>query len=232
MSAAEARYRERPGRHPAVAAVWSSTAAAPGAPLIAADGCFDLILRASSRGAVSAFVSTPVARASHASVQAGDRHVGVRLRPGFGAALVEHPDLVSAAGRLLPECADDLEALVVNAIDARSGPPNVVADFVVEARASAGSLRLTGAASASRERELQRACRRWLGLSPKAFLRIERAWAARAAIRAGGPLTMVAAELGYADQAHLTREVRELLGVTPRALRPVGNLQDLGTPSR
>jgi AraC-like DNA-binding protein len=92
-------------------------------------------------------------------------------------------------------------------------------------------MRLTGI-SAARERELQRACRRWLGLSPKAFLRIERVWAAREAIRGGGPLAMIAAELGYADQAHLAREVRELLGVTPRALRPVGILQDLTAPSR
>ena len=93
-------------------------------------------------------------------------------------------------------------------------------------------MRLTGGLAASRERELQRACRRWLGLSPKAFLRIERVWAARAEIRAGAALATVAADLGYADQAHLTREVRALLGVTPRDLRPVGILQDVAAPSR
>jgi AraC-like DNA-binding protein len=36
----------------------------------------------------------------------------------------------------------------------------------------------------------------------------------------------LAADLGYADQAHLTREVHSLLGVTPRQLRSVGILQD------
>lgn len=231
MSATEARYQERPGRHRAVAAVWSSAAIAPGATLVAADGCFDLIVRASNHGAVSAFIYTPVARAHHAPVEEGDRHFGVRLRPGFGAALVERPDLLRGAERLMLQCPDDLEELVVNALETHTKQPGVVADFVEEARASAGSMRLTGS-STSRERELQRACRRWLGLSPKAFLRIERVWAARKAIRAGGRLAMIAADLGYADQAHLTREVRELLGVTPRELRPVGILQDLTAPRR
>lgn len=231
MSATEAQYQERPGRHPAVAAVWSSAARAHGSTLVAADACFDLIVRASKRSGVSAFVYTPAARAHHAVVDAGDRHVGVRLRPGFGAALVEYPEIVRDAERLAVERPDDLEALVVNAVEAHAAQPSVVADFVGEARASAGSLRLTGGSTA-RERELQRACQRWLGLSPKAFLRIERVWAAREAIRAGGPLAMIAADLGYADQAHLTREVRELLGVTPRELRPVGIVQDLSAPSR
>jgi len=231
MSATEDRYRERPGRHPAVAAVWSSAAAATGAAVVAADGCFDLIVRTSNQGSVAAFVYTPVALAHHVTVEAGDRHVGVRLRPGFGPVLVGRPALVRAAEGLGVDRADELEALVVNAVEEHARPPNIVADFVEEARASAGALRLTGHSSASRERELQRACRKWLGLSPKAFLRIERGSAARDAIRTGAALATIAADLGYADQAHLTREVRELLGVTPRELRRVGNLQDLATLS-
>lgn len=231
MKGAESGYHERPGRHFAVAAVWSSAAVAPGATLVAADGCFDLILRASNHRPPSAFVHTPVARAHHVPLEIGDRHVGIRLRPGFGAALLERPDLLTAAKRFTLECPDALESLVVGVVEEHGKPPSIVSDFVEEARASAGSLRLTGS-SVSRERQVQRACRTWLGLSPKAFLRIERAWAAREAIRAGAPLAMIAADLGYADQAHLTREVRELLGVTPRELRPVGILQDQPAPSR
>ncbi len=229
MGGTEPRYQERPGRHPAVAAVWTSAGAARGVTLVSADGCFDLIVRTSSQGRVSASVYTPVPRAHRVTVEAGESYVGVRLRPGFGAALVGRPALVRASEALTVERSDELEALVVNAVEEHARPPNIVADFVEEARASAGAIRLTGTSSASRERELQRACRMWLGLSPKAFLRIERAWAARGAIREGTALAAIAADLGYADQAHLTRELRELLGATPRELRPVGNLQDLAT---
>jgi AraC-like DNA-binding protein len=229
MSATDLQYRERPGRHLAVAAVWSSHAATPGATLVAADGCFDLIVCASNQGGVSAFVSTPVALAHQVTIESDDRHVGVRLRPGFGPALVGRPALLRAAEVLTVERADDLEALVVNAVEALAKQPNIVADFIEKARASSGVVRLTGNASASRERELQRACRKWIGLSPKAFLRIERAWAARDAIAEGRALAAIAADLGYADQAHLTRELRGLLGVKPRQLRLVGNLQDPAT---
>jgi AraC-like DNA-binding protein len=69
-------------------------------------------------------------------------------------------------------------------------------------------------------------------MSAKSFLRIERVWAAHHAIRAGTPLAQAAAELGFADQAHLSREVKALLGVSPRSLRAVGNLQDLASPAR
>jgi hypothetical protein len=137
MSATDARYRERPGRHFAVAAMWSSAAVAPGATLVAADGCFDLIVRASSDGTATAFVYTPMAHAHNTAVDAGDRHVGVRLRPGFGAVLVERPDLLRAAA-LLCNATDALEELVVNAVAAHSRQPGVVADFLEEARASAG----------------------------------------------------------------------------------------------
>ncbi len=57
-----------------------------------------------------------------------------------------------------------------------------------------------------------------VGLSPKRFARIVRLQAALRALPAGGSWAGVALELGYCDQAHFIREVRELFGTTPREI--------------
>jgi AraC-like DNA-binding protein len=66
-------------------------------------------------------------------------------------------------------------------------------------------------------RHLSERFRSEFGLSPKTMARVFRFERARAMVRrAGGPsLARVAAECGYADQAHLTREWRSLTGATP-----------------
>jgi len=64
---------------------------------------------------------------------------------------------------------------------------------------------------------LVRTFRRLEGLPPHAFvvqLRVERA---KRMLREGSPASDVAARLGFADQAHLTRQFRERVGVTPAA---------------
>jgi AraC-like DNA-binding protein len=80
------------------------------------------------------------------------------------------------------------------------------------------------------ERSLHRDLTRWSGLAPKSMARILRMQRTVAAIRAGRmPLATLALHMGYADQAHMTRELKELAGFTPAEItRPVRNLQDNG----
>lgn len=60
-----------------------------------------------------------------------------------------------------------------------------------------------------------------VGLAPKQFYRIQRFSAALARIARGkATLADVAIASGYADQAHLSREFRELAGVSPSAYSP------------
>jgi AraC-like DNA-binding protein len=70
------------------------------------------------------------------------------------------------------------------------------------------------------ERQLRRRCQAAVGYGPATLRRVLRfrrfiAWADAGA---PGDLATVAAELGYADQAHLTRECNRLAGLTPAAL--------------
>ena len=63
-----------------------------------------------------------------------------------------------------------------------------------------------------------------VGLTPKHYYRVKRFTAALQAIAGGASssLAELAASLGYADQSHLTREFRDLAGITPTQYRPRG----------
>ena len=67
------------------------------------------------------------------------------------------------------------------------------------------------------ERALQRLTGRRIGLSPKWLIQRRRLHEAAERLRTGNrvDLAMVATDLGYADQAHFTRDFRTVTGLTP-----------------
>ena len=69
------------------------------------------------------------------------------------------------------------------------------------------------------ERQLRRRFAAAVGYGPKTFARVIRFRAALGRIRAGEPLASAALAAGYADQAHMTRELVALAGRTPGSLR-------------
>ncbi|MBY4572941.1 AraC family transcriptional regulator [Gordonia paraffinivorans] len=67
------------------------------------------------------------------------------------------------------------------------------------------------------ERSLQRLTRRRLGLTPKWLIQRRRLHEAAERLREpGDTLAALAAELGYADEAHLVRDFKAVTGMTPR----------------
>lgn len=77
------------------------------------------------------------------------------------------------------------------------------------------------------ERHLATRVRAELGLRPKQVGRLGRLQRARALLTCGAPLAEVAHRAGFSDQAHLSREWRELTGQTPSAEQEFVFLQDL-----
>lgn len=67
----------------------------------------------------------------------------------------------------------------------------------------------------ARPTELARAFSATFGIAPHAYVLGRRLEAARERILDGQALADVAAEVGFADQAHLTRRFRRFLGTTP-----------------
>ena len=92
-------------------------------------------------------------------------------------------------------------------------------------RAVAGIVRSNGrigVAALSRDsgaspRNLARLFDRWVGLAPKTFARIARAQEALRRLQERPPpnFKTLAAELGFADQAHMSRELKKITGVQP-----------------
>jgi AraC-like DNA-binding protein len=66
-------------------------------------------------------------------------------------------------------------------------------------------------------RQMERQFREEVGLGPKTFSRIVRLQAALRGIREGRPLSEVALSCGYYDQAHMTRDFRQLAAMSPGA---------------
>ena len=74
-------------------------------------------------------------------------------------------------------------------------------------------------------RQLERDFGRWIGTSPRHLAQVARVQSVSRKARAGASLADVAADVGFADQAHMCRVVRGLTGMTPQ--RFVGSQ---GTP--
>jgi len=123
------------------------------------------------------------------------------LRRRAAVAIIEH-----SLARLVP--VDDAGLLVNAVVEYVEGHPEVRRVSQVHARFG-----LT-------DRTLQRLLLRRIGLNPKWLIQRRRLQEAAARLRTaaaaeGADLARVAAELGYADQAHFTRDFRTVTGLTP-----------------
>jgi len=180
-----------------------------------------------------ALVAGPQTRSVPRPLEPPFTAIGMRFRPGAGAPLLGLPahELVdlhvplsqvdtapaAALGRRLAAAGDADEALRALAAGLEGEPDPLV-------RAAARLLAAPGATVdgvartvALSERQLQRRFREHVGYGPKTLQRILRFQ--RLLAIAGEGLARAALESGYADQAHLSREVRRLAGVTPVRLR-------------
>jgi AraC-like DNA-binding protein len=122
-----------------------------------------------------------------------------------------------------------LDALLLGRLRASAGPgrPDVAYAWarLVEAGGAVSVAQLCAELRCSR-RHLSARFADEVGLGPKAVGRILRYRAARALLLDGRAPAEVAVACGFADQPHLTRELRAMAGTTPAALASFPNLQD------
>ncbi|MHA6761631.1 helix-turn-helix domain-containing protein [Streptacidiphilus sp. PAMC 29251] len=232
-------YRERAARAVPGAVLWSwRTEGDAGTGRVLPDGCMDLIWTAGKL-----LVAGPDTVAQVVERVPGEATVGLRFASGTAA-----PVLGVAAWELrdrrvpLAGLWSGREARVALERVAEADHPAAALEALVRERVAAaggwtrdpvrggvldGLRRGVGVAGISAElslseRQLRRRCLELFGYGPKTLDRVLRLERALAAARGGEPFARVAAGAGYADQAHLAREVRALAGLPLSELLAAG----------
>ena len=167
--------------------------------------------------------------------------VGVRLRPAASAAVVAQPgrlrDRIVDLATLDPEFAPAFAAAVQRycalpqdgelwrLLEARLlcyqiDPRIEAAVSFLESQEGRGRVEQAAGLAAMSSRSFQTKFLACVGLGAKEFARMLRLQATlRALDRSDEPLSRVALDAGFADQAHATRELGRLTGETPARLR-------------
>jgi len=217
-------YEERPSRVPG-GFTWHHMVTHAGPGRILPDGCLDLIWAGDRL-----IVAGPDTAAHVASRTPGASYWGVRFAPGTGPGVLGVPAHALRDQRV--DLADLWPAAVVRRLSeevAASADPGAGLERVALRRLRGGadpvmphiachlaagvSVAAVSARSGWSERQLLRRCLDAFGYGPKTLARILRFQSALALARSGMPFAAVAATTGYADQGHLSRDVKALSGV-------------------
>lgn len=213
-----ARRRERASDAPFVARVTHVSYDRDTEDLTTPDGCWDLVVRKVG-GRVEILQTGVITRPVALPYRAGDEYISISFKPGVfmpplaGQAMVDRamlrPTPTPRAFWL------DQEKLEVPTFDNAEGLVDrlVRRELLVRDEIVAGVVE--GRPWAISPRSVQRHFLRAVGVTAKRLEQIERACRAVALLEAGRRPIDVALELGYADQAHLTRALRALMGRTP-----------------
>jgi AraC-like DNA-binding protein len=204
--------------------------------LVLPDACSDLIWE---RG-VGAYIAGPDTGPARPMIKPGTVIVGIRFRPSAGGQVLRTPlseianqrvplaDLLPPAARRLPPTLDPEEAAdrvltITGGLVVDGAPDRAMARAAVLLRNPAARAEAVAAEVGLSERQFRRRSQAAVGYSPKTLQRVLRFHRfVRLLDAAPAPdLAALAADAGYADQAHLTRECSALSGYTPAALARV-----------
>ncbi len=247
-------YQERAPRaqlRDCVVCAWNARASGNPSDVLP-DGCVDIVWAPGREP----WIAGPDTRARSASVARGTVQAGIRFIPGAAAALlgVPIPELLDRRvpvtefwprqivsemrerledSRAPADAAVTLEDYVLRRLADAPEPDRLVRAAVAAITQSVAArarplVKLASQAGIS-ERQLRRRFVAAIGYGPKMFERVVRfqhfRHLATTTHRRG--LAWLAADVGYADQSHLSRECARLAGATPRALAL--RLSDLGS---
>ena len=215
-------YEEKQSASRFVDVIWRTHDTSDGTYLAAADACWDMIFIRSS-DEVRVLLSGPSSKITPVPYRAGNLNVGIRFMRGTFLTHVPATVMVdttvslpmNASGSFFladeewPVPTYETVDEFVAALEQRT----LLSDDPMVLAALQGDERTASA------RSVQRHFLQVTGLTASRIRQIVRARTAAKMLQRGEPILDVTHELGYADQAHLTRDLKRLTGYTPRQTR-------------
>jgi len=211
-------YEEKPSASRFVDVIWRTHDTSDGTYLAAADACWDMIFIRSEHGN-RALLSGPSSRITPVPYRAGNRNVGIRFHRGSFLTHVPTTAMVDSTEALpMPT----RESFLLAGDEWRMPTYETTDAFVAELerrhllsddRVVMAALR--GDDPGTSRRSVQRHVSHVTGLTTSRIRQIVRARQASERLQRGEPILDVAHDLGYSDQAHLTRDLKRMTGFTP-----------------
>ena len=215
-------FEDRESTSPYVERIWRSRSRQGGSFLSMAEGNIELVIT-KLPGLVAVTLRGPVSRGSLVECPPDGEWLAIRFRLGTFLPGLSTETLIDG---------HDLQLLV------RFGnsfwlsgrfweiPTYGNAEDLVARLAAAGIIARSHATDAATEgdvdwmsrRSVQRHFRRATGMTFSAYQQIQRARHATALIMDGRTIIDATFDAGYSDQAHLTRSIKQLIGMTPARL--------------
>jgi hypothetical protein len=201
------------------------------------DGCWDIVVIGRQGGARTLVLQTGlITRPVALDWRAGDSYLCISFKPGVYMPALPGSRTVDR-GRLWPlvgprQFALQAERLEIPTFDNAEGMVDrlrrrglITRDELVEGV-------VEGRPRAASPRALQRHFQQATGVTAKRLAQIFRAGRAVELLRQGRPPVDVALATGYADQPHLTRSLKAIMGRTPRQIARMGAFvqEDDGEP--
>ena len=211
-------YEEKASQSRFVDVIWRTHDTSDGTYLAAADACWDMVFIRSVHGN-RALLSGPSSTITPVPYRAGNRNVGIRFHRGTYLTHVPASAMVDTT-ESLPMPGD--ETFLLAGLEFPLPTYDTVDEFIADLERldllnddPVAMAALRGDEPETSTRSVQRHVATSTGLSANRIRQIVRARQAAERLMLGDPILDVAHDLGYADQAHLTRDVKRLTGYTP-----------------
>lgn len=216
------QFEDRKSTSPFVERIWRCSSGAGGTFLSMAEGSIELVVTRLP-GFLAVTLRGPVSRGTPVECPPDGEWLAIRFRLGTylpripTAALIDHQDMQLPVltnggfwfGGLTWEIPDYETAETFVARLARAG---------VIARSHAADAAVEGDVDWMSRRSVQRHFRRVTGMTFSTHQQIQRARHAASLLVGGSSILDATFAAGYFDQAHLTRSVKHLIGMTPARL--------------